>query len=150
MARAALETLTSTKRNRQHFSFGKNKSQELAQTILRMTMAKWKTRDALMSLESIRRGTGMLISNNNMLLVNWCRQYPQHEHHVFPFGLQLFEKRRTVPRTREMKLEDGTEKAQSAISKATASTTMMDFARFVAAPVSYTPLTLPPPCYVYI
>jgi hypothetical protein len=77
-----------------------------------MTMAKWKTRDALMSLESIRRGTGMLISNNNTLLVNWCRQYPQHEHHVFPFGRNLFETRRTVPRTREMTLEDGTEKKQ--------------------------------------
>jgi hypothetical protein len=78
-----------------------------------MAMAKWKTLgDALLSLESIRQGKEDML--NNTLLVQWCRDYPQHEHHLFPFGLKLFEKRRTVPRKREMKLENGKEKAQSA------------------------------------
>lgn len=80
MAMAALETLTSTKRNRAHFTnpfsssaaAGRSKSsQELAQTLVRLTTAKWKIRLALLNLETIRISnptttlTGSMIHNNN-------------------------------------------------------------------------------------
>ena len=110
-AQATLETLCSTKRNRQHFLVkgkqGKN-SQELAQTILRFATAKWKIRDVLQSLESIRimPQPGLWDGGKN-LLQKWCQEYPEHEHHVFPYGRELYEKaKRTIPRTREMKVED--------------------------------------------
>jgi hypothetical protein len=98
MANAALTTLTSTKRNRQHFSNKAAKSQELAQTIVRLTSAKFKIRDALVSLESIRtRDESVSFS----CLVPWCQVHPQHAAHVFPFGVKLWQERRIVPRTRE-------------------------------------------------
>jgi hypothetical protein len=113
-AQATLATLTSTKRNRQHFfstSSGKNGkpsfSQELAQTILRYTSAQFKIREVLQSLESIRtapqpgRMEGAL---NQQWLQHWCQQYPQHAHHVFPYGPELYDStsRRCIPRTREI------------------------------------------------
>lgn len=99
MANAALTTLTSTKRNRQHFSNKAAKSQELAQTIVRQTGAKFKIRDALVSLDNIRTRDE---SVDFSCLLMWCQEYPQHAAHVFPFGAKLWqENRRVVPRTRE-------------------------------------------------
>jgi hypothetical protein len=81
MATSALETLTSTKRNRAHYLATfmattngrkqqpkKSSSQELAQTLLRLAMGKWKIRNALQSLESIRNNVV-----DNCLLDEWCR-----------------------------------------------------------------------------
>jgi hypothetical protein len=102
MANQALATLTSTKRNRQHFSAKAAKSQELAQTIVRQTGAKFKIRDALISLESYRARDEPV---NFACLIPWCTEYPQHASHVFPFGLESWEnERRIVPRTKERKL----------------------------------------------
>ncbi|KAL3911938.1 MAG: hypothetical protein SGILL_007084 [Bacillariaceae sp.] len=102
MTNTALHTLTSTKRNRQHF-FGKGaKSQELAQTIVRQTGAKFKIRDALLSLERIRTRDEPV---NFSCLMPWCQEHPNHASHVFPFGGKLWqEERRIVPRTKEREL----------------------------------------------
>jgi hypothetical protein len=105
MSQAALDTLTSTKRNRAMILASRHKSQELAQTLLRMTTAKFKLRQALMSLEELRVST----STNTICpskLVEWCHQHPKHAHHTVPHGMELFlHHQRAVPRTREMKLD---------------------------------------------
>jgi hypothetical protein len=83
MATSALETLTSTKLNRAHYlatfmaapgnngrkQHKKSSSQELGQTLLRLAMGKWKIRDALQSLESIRKSCAVV---DNCLLDEWC------------------------------------------------------------------------------
>ena len=105
MAKAALHTLTSTKRNRAMIFENQRKLQELAQTILRMTTAKFKMRQVLMSLEDLRVSpNGGLINASE--LVAWCDEYPKHLDHIFPQGIDPFLKqKRVVPRTAEMKLD---------------------------------------------
>ena len=109
MANTTLTTMMSTKRNRQHFllpSSEKNKSglkssQELAQTLVKLTGAKLKIREAFVSLESIRTCNEAI---NYESLFTWCQNYPQHDTHVFPFGSDLCKNvRRSIPRTRERK-----------------------------------------------
>ena len=132
-AQATLDTLTSTKRNRQHFmqrsKYNSKASQELAQTILRMASAKLKIKECLDSLESIRvlptTSTAppieqvLLGDDDNddgeedddghkkflrRRLQDWCRENPKLAEHVFPFGVEQFVRRqRHVPRTQEMK-----------------------------------------------
>jgi PHD-finger len=99
----ALATMTSTKRNRQHFSGKGSRSQELAQTIVHQTGAKFKIRDAFISLETLRiRDEPVDFS----CLVPWCKQHPEHAAHVFPFGNEKWQKdRRIVPRTQEREIE---------------------------------------------
>eukprot|EP00980_Cylindrotheca_fusiformis_P013490 scaffold3440_cov99-Cylindrotheca_fusiformis.AAC.1 len=100
LAQAAMDTYTSTKRNRAMILA--SKSQELAQTLLRMTTGKFKMRQALKSLEDYRTSPSNTINAN--LLVDWCEKYPKHMHHAVPHGLEPFLKHcRTIPRTREMK-----------------------------------------------
>jgi len=57
LATTAWETLTSTQRNRQHFLKNMNKkagsSQEVAQTLCKLTAAKWKIREVLENLEQL-------------------------------------------------------------------------------------------------
>jgi len=56
-AKSALETLTQTKQNRQHFldnKASKRGSQELAQTLVKLAGAKWKMRQIILNLEDIR------------------------------------------------------------------------------------------------
>jgi hypothetical protein len=104
MAQTALDTLTSTKRNRAMLLENKRKSQELAQTLLRITTAKWKLRQALLSLEDLRTSTNNSIRPEKLL--EWCQEHPKYAHHVIPNGIDLFlNNARKVPRTREMKLE---------------------------------------------
>jgi hypothetical protein len=99
MATMALDTLTSTKRNRAHYASGGKKSQELAQTLSRLATAKWKIRVALLSLENIRVTGNALPSE----LLQWGKDHPKHLAHVFPHGTELYEmRRRIIPRTREM------------------------------------------------
>ena len=101
MARSALETLAFTKRNRAHLLT--KKSQELAQTILRYATAKFKIKNALESLESIRRSTTPLGDNCSKNLFQWCTTHPKYQNHIFPFGIPAHENQtRTVPRTREL------------------------------------------------
>eukprot|EP00934_Nitzschia_sp_Nitz4_P007629 Nitzschia sp. Nitz4//scaffold134_size62860//19808//22524//NITZ4_006322-RA/size62860-augustus-gene-0.64-mRNA-1//-1//CDS//3329535478//7619//frame0 len=103
MAAAALETLTSTKRNRAHFTTKGKKSQELAQTLVRLTSAQFKIRSNLMNLEHLRLAGNALLTQYHQLLVDWVAEYPNHIQHVFPHGVELFQNhRRLVPRTREM------------------------------------------------
>ncbi len=109
MANTTLATMTSTKRNRQHFlqtKVGTKSSQELAQTLCKLTGAKFKIREALLSLEALR-------VNNEAIdfagLNAWCREHPKHANHVFPSGSDHCRKeRRIVPRTRERKQEEKT------------------------------------------
>lgn len=106
MANTTLATMTSTKRNRQHFlhSKGTKSSQELAQTLCKLTGAKFKIREALLSLESLR------VKNESIdfsTLYSWCEDYSEHANHVFPFGSKFCQEgRRIVPRTRERKNEE--------------------------------------------
>ena len=111
MAKAALHTLTSTKRNvamiiesqKQRRTF-----QELAETLLRMTTAKYRMRQMLISLEDYRTKTSDTASStiDPQLLKDWCDNYPQHVQHILPNGLDLFLKhKRIIPRTAEMKLD---------------------------------------------
>jgi len=107
MANTTLATMTSTKRNRQHFlqtKVGTKSSQELAQTLCKLTGAKFKIREALLSLEVLR-------VNNEAIdfagLNAWCEEHPKHANHVFPFGSDHCRKgRRIVPRTRERKQDE--------------------------------------------
>ena len=108
MANTTLATMTSTRRNRQHFLEGTTKvgtkaSQELAQTLCKLTGAKFKIREAFLSLESLRvRKESIPFSS----LYPWCKEHPEHANHVFPFGYTYCkEGRRIVPRTRERKEE---------------------------------------------
>jgi hypothetical protein len=102
MANTALITMTSTKRNRQHFSAKGAKSQELAQTIVRKTSASFKIRDALLSLENLRTRDEPVSFKP---LIPWCQENPVHASHVFPFGVKVWkEGRRIVPRTKEREL----------------------------------------------
>ena len=105
MANTTLATMTSTKRNRQHFlesnTKGGRKSQELAQTLYKLTGAKLKIREALLSLESLRVNNESIDFSS---LQSWCQQNSKHTHHVFPFGSTFCEEeRRIVPRTGERK-----------------------------------------------
>lgn len=73
-AQTALETLTTTKLNRQHF-LAKNKaskrgSQELAQTLVKLTGAKWKMRQMVLQMEEIRANPEKHIQ----LIQQWCQQ----------------------------------------------------------------------------
>lgn len=104
MANTTLATMTSTKRNRQHFlqtKAGTKSSQELAQTLCKLTGAKFKIREALLSLESMR------VKNESIDFAGlnaWSQKHPEHATHVFPFGSDHCTKeRRIVPRTRERK-----------------------------------------------
>jgi hypothetical protein len=50
------------------------------------------------------------------LLEDWCRQYPQHEHHIFPYGHEMHKtKSRIIPRTREMILAEAATKNQETV-----------------------------------
>ena len=106
MAYTTLATMTSTKRNRQHFlqtKAGTKSSQELAQTLCKLTGAKFKIREALLSLESIR------VKNESIdfhgLLAS-CHTRLEFLNHVFPFGdNHCMVERRCVPRTREREQE---------------------------------------------
>ena len=118
MANTTLSTMTSTKRNRQHFlstKTGTKSSQELAQTLCKLTGAKFKIREALLSVESLRvRNESIAFSR----LASWCQEHSEHANHVFPFGSAFCkEGRRIVPRTRERKQGDeppkGSKKAKN-------------------------------------
>ena len=110
MAQSALETLTSTKRNRAHFLLPGKKSQELAQTLLRLAMGKWKIRQTLEGLEAIRKGDGNATAS---IMMDWCTKYSQHAMHVFPYGLHHFQThQRSVPRSREMTYDAGLQEKQ--------------------------------------
>ncbi|KAG7356441.1 PHD-finger domain containing protein [Nitzschia inconspicua] len=101
---SALATMTSTKRNRQYFSGNGARSQELAQTIVQQTGAKFKIRNAFISLETLRIRDEPV---DFACLVSWCKQHPQHAAHVFPFGAEKWKNdRRIVPRTEERKIEN--------------------------------------------
>ncbi|MGK3743058.1 MAG: hypothetical protein ACI90V_009914 [Bacillariaceae sp.] len=105
MANTTLSTMTSTKRNRQHFlessKFGGRSSQEVAQTLCKLTGAKFKIREAFLSLESIRTSNEAIDYSS---LFSFCQEYPQHAEHVFPSGSNLCrDGRRIVPRTGERK-----------------------------------------------
>eukprot|EP00536_Pseudo-nitzschia_multiseries_P007431 jgi/Psemu1/195581/e_gw1.175.12.1 len=108
MAKTTLATMTSTKRNRQHFleSSAKTRtksSQELAQTLCKLTGAKFKIREALLSLEALRTNTDAI---DFPTLYSWCEENPKHASHVFPYGSDICKDgRRIVPRTRERKKE---------------------------------------------
>jgi hypothetical protein len=123
MANTTLATMTSTKRNRQHFleisstKTGTKSSQELAQTLCKLTGAKFKIREALLSVESLRvRNESIAFSR----LSSWCQDHSEHANHVFPFGSTFCkEGRRIVPRTRERKQEgeQNDETARFSVSK---------------------------------
>ena len=108
MANTTLATMTSTKRNRQHFleisaKTGSKSSQELAQTLCKLTGAKFKIRQALLSLESLRVSDESI---NFSDLYDWSQKHVQHADHVFPFGSTFCkDRRRIVPRTRERNQE---------------------------------------------
>ena len=112
MANTTLSTMTSTKRNRQHFlessKLGGRSSQEVAQTLCKLTGAKFKIREAFLSLESIRTSNEAIDYSR---LFSFCQEYPQHAGHFFPFGSNLCrDVRRIVPRTGERKpsmIEEG-------------------------------------------
>mmetsp|Transcript_13278 Transcript_13278/g.37375 ORF Transcript_13278/g.37375 Transcript_13278/m.37375 type:complete len:845 (-) Transcript_13278:173-2707(-) len=112
MAKTTLATMTSTKRNRQHFlessaKTGTKSSQELAQTLCKLTGAKFKIREALLSLERLRTNTESIDFQS---LYAWCEENPQHASHVFPYGSDICKDgRRIVPRTRERKKETAEE-----------------------------------------
>lgn len=100
LAQAALETLTSTAKNRQHFT---HSSQELAQTLVRLTGVRLKCREMLCSLEDIRKSDGRRWE----ILLQWtkeCSNAEFVERVLFPFGVP--ETRRTDPRSPEMLLEN--------------------------------------------
>eukprot|EP00535_Pseudo-nitzschia_heimii_P000918 CAMPEP_0197185506 /NCGR_PEP_ID=MMETSP1423-20130617/12081_1 /TAXON_ID=476441 /ORGANISM="Pseudo-nitzschia heimii, Strain UNC1101" /LENGTH=831 /DNA_ID=CAMNT_0042636587 /DNA_START=50 /DNA_END=2545 /DNA_ORIENTATION=+ len=119
MANTTLATMTSTKRNRQHFLEGTTKtgtksSQELAQTLCKLTGAKSKIREAFLSLESLRVRKESIPFPS---LDPWCKENPEHANHVFPFGYTYCkDERRIVPRTRERK-EEGEEQNESHLSE---------------------------------
>lgn len=123
-AQTALETLTTTKLNRQHFlgnKASKRGSQELAQTLVKLTGAKWKMRQMVLQMEEIRANPEKHIQ----LIQQWCergatskteedkpdattgsstaltRPPPKSfmERVIFPFGQYP---PRTIPRTPEM------------------------------------------------
>eukprot|EP00532_Pseudo-nitzschia_australis_P007846 CAMPEP_0168175316 /NCGR_PEP_ID=MMETSP0139_2-20121125/7046_1 /TAXON_ID=44445 /ORGANISM="Pseudo-nitzschia australis, Strain 10249 10 AB" /LENGTH=884 /DNA_ID=CAMNT_0008093673 /DNA_START=126 /DNA_END=2780 /DNA_ORIENTATION=+ len=111
MAKTTLATMTSTKRNRQHFLESSTKttksSQELAQTFCKLTGAKFKIREALLSLEAFRTNNETIDFSS---LYSWCKENTQHASHVFPYGSTVCkDRRRVVPRTRERKDEKADE-----------------------------------------
>ncbi|CAB9510706.1 PHD-finger [Seminavis robusta] len=71
-AQTALETLTRTKQNRQHFlenKASKRGSQELAQTLVKLAGAKWKMRQMMMNLKEIQVNPERHIQ----LMHQWCQ-----------------------------------------------------------------------------
>ena len=71
-AQTALETLTRTKQNRQHFlehtTASSRGSQELAQTLVKMAGAKYKMRQMIMNLEHIRANPEF----HHQQIRQWC------------------------------------------------------------------------------
>ncbi|KAL3937110.1 MAG: hypothetical protein SGBAC_007703 [Bacillariaceae sp.] len=105
LATAALDTFTSTKKNRAMILSNRRKSQELAQTLLRMTTGKHKIRQTLQSLESLRVSP-CTNSLDPSKVEQWCKGNPKHACHVVPHGIGHFlNDRRAIPRTAEMKLD---------------------------------------------
>ncbi|CAJ1927291.1 unnamed protein product [Cylindrotheca closterium] len=112
LATAALDTLTSVKRNRAMILSNRRKSQELAQTILRMTAAKFKIRQILQSLESLRVSS-CTNSLDPIKVGEWCQANPKDACHVVPHGIDYFlNHRRVTPRTAEMKLDQERKKKE--------------------------------------
>ena len=73
-AQTALETLTQTKQNRQHFleqTSSSRGSQELAQTLVKMAGAKYKMRQMIMNLEHIRANPEF----HSQQIRQWCNNY---------------------------------------------------------------------------
>lgn len=106
----AAETLTSTDKNRRHFSHAG--SQELGQTLVRLFGAKYKLAEYCHSLEKVRRNAGKMWGR----LLAWTAEFQQQQlleanelngndfvqRVLFPFGMD--HPRRVDPRTPEMKL----------------------------------------------
>jgi hypothetical protein len=111
----AAETLTSTQKNRRHFSHAG--SQELAQTLVKLFGAKFKLREKCHDLEKVRRSSGKQWQRLQVWTDEWiamdtatCTANNKKddaisdfvERVLFPFGRQY--PCRVDPRTPEMKL----------------------------------------------
>jgi hypothetical protein len=113
----AAETLTSTQKNRQHFS-KHGGSQELAQSLVKLFGAKFKLREFCHNLEKVRRSSGKPWRRLQVWTDEWIASTKDNhdgndfvERVLFPFGRQ--HPCRLDPRTPEMKLVLG-EQAQAA------------------------------------
>lgn len=99
LAETALETLTSTEKNRSHFA---ERSQEVAQGLARLYGSRWKLRQAMMNLEDIR----LNCSDRWDQLAKFCKSPGVTKEFIsrviFPFGVLP---RRIEPRTPEMRLD---------------------------------------------
>ena len=98
MAETAVITLTSTKRNRSHFSTGA--SQELAQTLVKLYGARLNWREMCFSLDSIRRSTNESWHILHQFMANKECSPDFIQRILFHFGTDLL--RRVEPRTPEM------------------------------------------------
>lgn len=99
LAETALETLTSTAKNRSHFA---QNSQELAQCMVRLYGSRRKLRHVLLNLQDLIRGDQEMRWN---MLLRFCRDDASPEfvaRVAFPFGMS--HSRRVDPRTPEMTL----------------------------------------------
>eukprot|EP00529_Nitzschia_sp_RCC80_P007472 CAMPEP_0113522260 /NCGR_PEP_ID=MMETSP0014_2-20120614/45098_1 /TAXON_ID=2857 /ORGANISM="Nitzschia sp." /LENGTH=1314 /DNA_ID=CAMNT_0000420313 /DNA_START=121 /DNA_END=4065 /DNA_ORIENTATION=- /assembly_acc=CAM_ASM_000159 len=102
LADSALATLTTTRRNRQHFASKNAKSQELFQTLVSLSRAKVNIRQAILSLETLRTRDDPVAFS---VLVPWVEDNPQFLANVFPHGVNLWKTdRRMIPRTEEREL----------------------------------------------
>jgi hypothetical protein len=104
----AAETLTSTQKNRRHFS-KHGGSQELAQSLVKLFGAKFKLREFCHNLEKVRRSSGKPWRRLQAWTDEWIATNKNNqdrndfvERVLFPFGRQY--PCRVDPRTPEMKL----------------------------------------------
>jgi PHD-finger len=145
LANTQLHTLTSIRRNRQHFlatyNYGSastasasrttkkdsnpssSTSQQLADTLFKITTSKWKLRTLLMSLERYQQHANLIVSENLLKWAAHTNTTPNNKvtEYLFPHGLQVHQEHgRRIPRTAEWK---GNAKGSQAVGVDTTTTT---------------------------
>lgn len=111
LADSALVTLTTTRRNRQHFASKNAKSQELFQTLVSLSRAKLNIRHTLLSLETLRTRDEPV---DFSVLLPWCEKNPKFLANIFPHGTDLWKlDRRIIPRTQERQLGKAAKSSES-------------------------------------